>query len=102
MRLMAGSRLDWLPMLTAFAAAGLLTLRIARRRAAVLDAASASESMREILESAGPAVVAIGHNRSITYMNPAAERMLGYSAEEMVGKQTPAIIHLEPEVVARG
>jgi PAS domain S-box-containing protein len=28
--------------------------------------------------------------------------MLGYSAEEMVGKQTPAIMHLESEVAERG
>lgn len=38
----------------------------------------------------------------ITLFNPGAERMLGYSADEMVGKQTPAIIHLPEEVIERG
>jgi len=38
----------------------------------------------------------------ITVFNPGSERMLGYQADEMIGKQTPALIHLESEAVARG
>ena len=38
----------------------------------------------------------------ITVFNRGAEQMLGYTSEEMVGKQSPAIVHLETEVVARG
>jgi two-component system sensor histidine kinase/response regulator len=38
----------------------------------------------------------------ITVFNRGAEQMLGYTSEEMVGKQSPAIIHLESEVLARG
>ncbi|MEM9657241.1 MAG: PAS domain S-box protein, partial [Planctomycetota bacterium] len=37
----------------------------------------------------------------ITLFNSGAERMLGYTAAEMVGKQTPAILHFEPEVRRR-
>ena len=38
----------------------------------------------------------------ITVFNAGAERMLGYSASEIVGHHTPALIHLESEVVSRG
>jgi PAS domain S-box-containing protein len=38
----------------------------------------------------------------ITVFNRGAERLLGYTAEEMVGKQTPAPLHLPAEVGARG
>ncbi|WP_232003181.1 ATP-binding protein [Pseudoalteromonas piscicida] len=37
----------------------------------------------------------------ITQFNPAAERLLGYKKEELIGKSSPAIFHLEEEVVAR-
>jgi len=39
---------------------------------------------------------------TITVFNKGAERMLGYTAEEMVGKQTPAIIHLRSEMEEHG
>ena len=38
----------------------------------------------------------------ITVFNRGAEQMLGYTSEEMVGKQSPAIIHLETEVARQG
>jgi PAS domain S-box-containing protein len=37
----------------------------------------------------------------ITVFNRGAEQMLGYGSDEMIGKQSLAIIHLESEVVAR-
>lgn len=38
----------------------------------------------------------------ITVFNRGAERLLGYEAKELVGKETPAIFHLPAEVEARG
>ncbi|MCE5271250.1 PAS domain S-box protein [bacterium] len=38
----------------------------------------------------------------IQVLNSGAERMLGYTAAEMIGKQSPALVHLESEVVERG
>lgn len=55
---------------------------------------------RAILENAGHAIIASTPDCVIHTFNPAAERMLGYSAAEMVGK-TPAIIHDPQEVEAR-
>jgi len=39
---------------------------------------------------------------TITMFNRGSERMLGYTASEMVNKNTPALIHLESEVIERG
>ncbi len=48
------------------------------------------------------AIIACDPDGIITVFNSGAERMLGYTTEEMVGKQTPAIFHLESEVIERG
>jgi PAS domain S-box-containing protein len=42
--------------------------------------------LKTIFDSAGPMVIAIGLDGSITHMNPAAERLLGYFAGELVGE----------------
>lgn len=59
------------------------------------------ELQRAILDGAGYAVIAGTTEGVITLFNPAAERMLGYREEEMVGLQTPAVFHDADEVVAR-
>lgn len=41
--------------------------------------------LRNIFESAGPMMLVIGLDGSLTHMNRAAERILGYRAEELVG-----------------
>lgn len=38
----------------------------------------------------------------ITHFNKGAEKLLGYTAAEIIGKQTPAIIHKAEEVIQRG
>jgi PAS domain S-box-containing protein len=47
-------------------------------------------------------VIATGLDGVIDLFSVGAERMLGYRADEMVGKQTPAILHVEEEIVRRG
>jgi PAS domain S-box-containing protein len=65
--------------------------------------AEANARMQAVLDAATRvSIIATEPDGMITVFNAGAERMLGYSAEEMVGRQTPAIIHLESEVVARG
>lgn len=46
-------------------------------------------------------IIATDPTGTITVFNRGAEKMLGYFASEMVGLQTPALIHLKEEVVAR-
>lgn len=47
-------------------------------------------------------VIATDINGIITYYSAGAEKLLGYKAEEVVDKVTPAIIHVREEVEARG
>ncbi len=54
-----------------------------------------------ILDNAGYMVIVATEEGIITVFNPAAERALGYTAEECVGKLTPAIIHDPKEVAER-
>jgi len=54
-----------------------------------------------ILASANYAIISTDPNGIIRVFNRAAERMTGYTAAEMVGKQTPRILHDPEEVVRR-
>ncbi|OZG74441.1 hybrid sensor histidine kinase/response regulator [Hahella sp. CCB-MM4] len=54
-----------------------------------------------ILSHAGYAIIATDKEGVITLFNPAAERMLGYHSEEMIGRQTPALFNLQEELTAR-
>ncbi|MDX1392213.1 MAG: CHASE domain-containing protein, partial [Rheinheimera sp.] len=53
---------------------------------------------RSILSGAGYAIIATDTEGVITAFNPAAERLLGYKAAEVVHKHTPAIFHLQAEI----
>jgi len=59
--------------------------------------------VRNILDSASQiSIITTDPDGLITVFNTGAERMLGYTADEMVDKQTPIAIHLESEVIAYG
>lgn len=58
---------------------------------------ASDSTLKDILDSAGPMVIAIGMNGSITHINPAAERMLGYYAGELIGTVRTAEILGEGE-----
>ena len=59
--------------------------------------------MQGVLDAATHAsLIATDTEGLITVLNRGSERMLGYSSSEMVGQQTPAILHLESEIAARG
>ena len=61
------------------------------------------ERLVQILNAASEiSIIATDASGEITLFNQGAANMLGYTAEEMIGKRTPEVIHLEPEVVARG
>ncbi|WP_201222764.1 PAS domain S-box protein [Halochromatium roseum] len=55
----------------------------------------------QMIDLAAYAIIATDMTGLITQFNPAAERLLDYSAEEMIGQQTPLRFHLEQEVAAR-
>jgi len=60
-----------------------------------------AQSYQAILDSTNFSIISTNPEGVIQTFNQSAERMLGYSAEEMEGKQTPAIFHDLNEVVAR-
>lgn len=62
---------------------------------------STNALQRAILQGAGHAIIYCDPQGIIQLFNPAAERMLGYFAAEMIGKQTPAVFHAPDEIVAR-
>ena len=47
-------------------------------------------------------IISTDVNGLITVFNSGAQNLLGYSADEIIGKQTPKILHVWEEVVARG
>jgi PAS domain S-box-containing protein len=54
-----------------------------------------------ILNGAGSSIIAADQNGIITSFNRAAESMLGYRAEQMIGKCSPIVIHDQDEIKAR-
>jgi PAS domain-containing protein len=95
-----GPRFDWLLMLAAAIAAiavALLSVRLLLQSSlgtspSTAQAVSTETDLRtdshpnshqDLLDSAGPAVVGIGADGSLIYVNPSAERLLGYHAHEL-------------------
>jgi diguanylate cyclase (GGDEF)-like protein/PAS domain S-box-containing protein len=70
-----------------------------RHREEVLRSTMALQ--RAIFDSASVGIISTDANGIITTFNPAAERMLQYAAEEVIGKATPAIIHDSDEITRR-
>jgi PAS domain S-box-containing protein len=59
-----------------------------------LDMRQLSTFQRTILDNAAHAIVTMDNRGLITSLNPAAEKLLGWRAAELVGKATPEIFHL--------
>ena len=84
------------------AIANQIALGIERKRAEEALADS-NALLRGVLDgSTQVAIMATDRDGLITVFNTGAERMFGYAAEEMIGRQTPAILCLEAEISARG
>ncbi|MDR3679064.1 MAG: PAS domain S-box protein [Flavipsychrobacter sp.] len=76
---------------------------IDKSKKAELDVIRSRKLLNDVLQAASEvSIIATDTNGTINVFNAGAERMLGYTAEEMVGKQSPAIIHSSDEMVARG
>ena len=63
--------------------------------------ASETALNRAIINNAGAAIISTDLNAVIKTFNPAAEKMLGYTADEMISKQSPVSLLHDPEEIAR-
>lgn len=62
----------------------------------------AHHKLAEIMKASSElSIIATDPNGTIILFNSGAEKMLGHTAAEMVGKHTPLVLHLEQEVAAR-
>ena len=72
------------------------------RRKAERKARDVSRRLQYVLEAASEvAVISTDTEGVITLFNSGAVKMLGYEADEVVGRLTPAVFHKEEEVLAR-
>ncbi|MBD2690990.1 response regulator [Anabaena catenula] len=78
-----------------------LDLKISKLHQTETTLQSAMTLQQAILDSANYTIISTDTNGTICTFNAAAERWLGYTAAEVIGKTTPAIIHDSDEVVQR-
>ena len=74
---------------------------VTEQRANEAKARRADALRQAIVNSAPFCIISTDTEGTITGINPAGEALLGYSKEELVGKQSPTILHLPDEVLAR-
>eukprot|EP00456_Euglypha_rotunda_P078082 TRINITY_DN744_c0_g2_i3.p1 TRINITY_DN744_c0_g2~~TRINITY_DN744_c0_g2_i3.p1 ORF type:complete len:1110 (+),score=288.81 TRINITY_DN744_c0_g2_i3:3120-6449(+) len=75
---------------------------VTEKKRAEIELTQTRARLQALLDAATQvSIIATDVNGLIDVFNVGAERMLGYTAEEMVGLRTPEIIHLESEVQAR-
>ena len=95
----------WLSLTLALALlAGLVWhYRQVARRSALATTRLASETawQQSLLDSASQGIIATDTAGTILSFNRAAQRMLGYRPEEVLGKATPAILHDPEELIQR-
>ncbi|MEI6070847.1 MAG: PAS domain S-box protein [Verrucomicrobiae bacterium] len=76
---------------------------ITEKKIAEAGLLEAVKKTRDLLDAAtNTSIIATDLQGMITTFSIGAERLLGYRAEEVVGRMTPAAFHLEEEVVRRG
>ncbi|SDU32872.1 ATP-binding protein [Halopseudomonas salegens] len=75
---------------------------ISETRARADEIKEARAFLRAVIDSATEvAIIATDAQGLITLFNPGAERLLGYTADELIGRQTPAHFHLQSELLTR-
>ena len=80
-----------------------LRIDVTERRAADEELKRLNVLLGNVLRSASEvSIIATDPDGIITIFNSGAQHMLGYREDEMVGRCTPAVLHLADEVNARG
>ncbi|TVP90337.1 MAG: PAS domain S-box protein [Pseudomonadaceae bacterium] len=75
---------------------------VTESRAQAEEVKEARAFLRTVIDAATEvAIVATDSQGLITLFNSGAEHLLGYSADELIGRRTPAVFHLPDELRAR-
>lgn len=74
-------------------------LNVVRQHEAALQ--KSNQFLQAVLANAAHAIISVDAHGTITSFNPAAERLLGYTAEEVVGRRTPLLFHDAKEIKQR-
>lgn len=84
-RVAAGARFDGFLIFSAGFACAVIAFRLLVRDSADSEASKlpAAEPIADLFESAGPGIVSVSREGRLIYINPSAERLLGYHAEEL-------------------
>ena len=88
-------------LLDMMASLGVLLGQFFQRKSAEQRLQELLALQQAILNNADRSIISTAPDGIIQVFNRAAERMIGYTAEEMVGKQTPEMFHDPEEVRAR-
>lgn len=76
---------------------------ISNSKTAEIEKYRSQKLFKEVLNAASEvSVIATDVEGTITVFNSGSEKLLGYSAEEIVGKHNPGLFHRPEEVIARG
>ncbi|GLR12162.1 hypothetical protein GCM10007907_09520 [Chitinimonas prasina] len=80
-----------------------LRVDITEQRTAIAETNRLNVLLTGVLQSASElSIIVTQTDGTIVLFNHGAERMLGYAADDMIGKETPALFHLPGEVQKRG
>ncbi len=75
---------------------------INEKKLAQLEVANSRRMLQDVMEAASEvSMIATDRNGIITLFNKGAERLLGYTAEEMIGRQPASVVHDENEIAER-
>ena len=76
---------------------------IDEKKRAELEVDKARKTLDDVLSAASEvSIIATNSDGIITVFNKGAEKLLGYSAQEVIGKLTPEIIHVDEEITLHG
>ena len=76
---------------------------IDEKKRAQIATDNSTKLLNDVLKSASEvSIIATDVNGIITVFNTGAEKLLGYSSKEVIGKQSPVLFHSEKEVRDRG
>lgn len=80
-------------LLQTFSILGQQIGQVWEKRRAAIKSHDAEEHTRLLLQSAAEGIYGLDKEGKTTFVNPAVERLLGYSSKELIGKKIHGIIH---------